>query len=276
MRRGSSWRALVLLVWTAAACGSRSGLEDWLADGSFEPGDDGASVGAGGGLASGSVTSGGARHAGGSHANGGAGPGGTTAASGGAPATGGALTTGGANSTGGAPSGGRGALLDDPLTIGDERAGWVQCWGEAPGVSAKCQFPEGCRPGFGDPGVCELDGGAKPDPFAICDGEEDCPTGELCCRSASGQGAFCGGTCPRGIIVHLACGSPSLVCGDYDADGIPNDLDVCIVIGSEDGRGPFPADGCQDTDADGVDNFSDQCPVDLESGLPPKPKDGCP
>jgi hypothetical protein len=184
-------------------------------------------------------------------------------------------SAGGAAPTGKQPIGGGSdggvAALDDPVTLGDERAGVVQCWKPIPGSDP--QVVTSCA----QPLVCCVDGHCVADKsecnwsIQACDGDEDCPSGEHCCRAT--QASVCQAQCTAGSIHHVACGG---VCADWDGDMIPDAVDTCTINQIEDGRGPETEDGCRDTDYDGVRDGKDQCPVKKEDGLPPEPKDGCP
>jgi Thrombospondin type 3 repeat len=68
---------------------------------------------------------------------------------------------------------------------------------------------------------------------------------------------------------------PFGMCQDIDGDQIPDNMDLCKFTQSEDGKGPFPADGCSDFDADGIRDGLDLCPAEIEDWYPPRPNDGC-
>jgi hypothetical protein len=162
-------------------------------------------------------------------------------------------------------------VVDDPTTLGDERAGYIECrtrfLGPSPTPANLCAPGETCCI---ESGTCERT--ASSCRIAqVCDGDEDCAAGERCCR----RGFVCSPKCTpeENRIEHLSCLGP---CGDADLDGIPDLADRCPFSQSEDGIGPLSRDGCRDDDADGVRNDDDLCPDKAEDGLPPKPSDGCP
>lgn len=250
-------RLISVLAVTFSACGARSGLESGWFDDSARGGTAGSGV---------TLPNGG-------HPNPTGGSGGNP--SGGRPSLGG---NGGRPSSGG-QGGARGGVggsgvADDPNTLGDERAGWVQCFNQRP-PGGMNQTATVCGQGMSccsDSARC-LSSGAAPSCKGLlyqCDGDEDCPGGH-CCRA---NNYVCGTTCsPQAdYLLHLPCDGQ---CQDGDHDGIPDHRDQCL-FSPEDGRGPFPNDGCPDTDADGIPNDRDQCLTQAEDGLPPSPMDGCP
>lgn len=250
------------LLFASAGCGARSGLGLlFLSD---DPGVGGTPFqgGAFGGMAGTAASDGGK-------------PGFAGTPAGGAPIGGRAGS--GASGASHAGQGGRGTppVVDDPTTLGDERAGKVQCRGGGYDAAnreivAICESPLGCCEGDGQcvSSASQCDRAY----FTTCDGDEDCPAPNHCCR-INAVGFQCRAACPTGFVRHLPCGGP---CSDTDQDGIPNRTDACLVDEFEDGKGPFPEDGCSDFDGDGVIDGLDQCPTQMENGLPPKPNDGCP
>jgi len=193
-----------------------------------------------------------------------AGLGGTAAA--GAGVDGGASGAGRGGAAAGA--GGAPAPANDPTTIGDERPGSMEC---TDGVHVViCQAPQLCCDGR-----CIFAANqCAPALLAVCDGDEDCPASQHCCRPDKNSSSItCRSTCLQGTIRHLACGGS---CRDSDGDHIPNGVDACIFTEFEDGKSPLSEDGCSDFDGDGIHDGIDQCPTQLENGQPPKPSDGCP
>jgi hypothetical protein len=161
---------------------------------------------------------------------------------------------------------------DDPSTLGNEAIGKVECWGAYIGgkqTVAECDAPQEC---CAQTGKCQASADSCEFGRQSCDGDEDCAVGSQCCRT--GAGAFsCQTSCALGSVRHLSCEGE---CSDFDKDGIPDSLDLCVTTEREDGKGPFKDDGCLDSDADGVRDELDGCQGQPEDGKAPKPNDGCP
>jgi len=267
MRALARWYVVAFVASTS--CGGRYSI---TSDAPLGNAGGGASPSAGG------TSAGGSPQAGRSGANGGAGAASPSSGGSGMASAAGSVHAGGAASAGTAgKSAGAGAAgsaaSDDPLTIGDERPGKIAC----PGFDSNtlqqqvtlCQSTQQCCV---DSGHCVSSSDKCASGRLTCDGNEDCATGEQCCRIDKTTSS-CAKSCPGGSIKHWACNGP---CSDIDGDGIPDSQDACPVSQREDGKGPLPEDGCGDGDGDGIIDGKDQCPTQLEDGKQPKPADGCP
>jgi outer membrane protein OmpA-like peptidoglycan-associated protein len=71
--------------------------------------------------------------------------------------------------------------------------------------------------------------------------------------------------------------APATPAGDFDTDGLPDDVDACPVS-AEDRDGFEDEDGCPelDNDQDGIADAADKCPLEAESINGKNDVDGCP